>query len=111
MPLTGPPGTGKTFVGLKVAQTILRSFYHEDNDCRGRLIDDCDCDMNDETECEHLRRIAKQTTAPILLVCYTNHALDQFMEGVLEFCDPSGEYNFLVFISNLLEQKDGYQVD
>ncbi|KAK3789138.1 hypothetical protein RRG08_012128 [Elysia crispata] len=24
---------------------------------------------------------------PILVVCYTNHALDQFLEGILEFCD------------------------
>ena len=26
---------------------------------------------------------------PILVVCYTNHALDQFLEGILEFC-PTG---------------------
>ena len=26
---------------------------------------------------------------PILVVCYTNHALDQFLEGILDFC-PSG---------------------
>lgn len=29
---------------------------------------------------------------PILLVCYTNHALDQFLEGILEFSNPDGRY-------------------
>ncbi|OQR79981.1 NFX1-type zinc finger-containing protein 1-like [Tropilaelaps mercedesae] len=27
------------------------------------------------------------TTKPILIVCYTNHALDQFLEGILKFTD------------------------
>lgn len=27
---------------------------------------------------------------PILVVCYTNHALDQFLEGILEFHGPDG---------------------
>ena len=26
----------------------------------------------------------KQT--PILVICYTNHALDQFLEGIYDFC-------------------------
>lgn len=26
---------------------------------------------------------------PILIVCCTNHALDQFLEGILEFCDAN----------------------
>ncbi|XP_031618979.1 NFX1-type zinc finger-containing protein 1 [Contarinia nasturtii] len=26
---------------------------------------------------------------PILIVCYTNHALDQFLEGILKFCDTN----------------------
>ena len=29
---------------------------------------------------------------PILLVCYTNHALDQFLEGILEFSNTDGLY-------------------
>jgi len=28
---------------------------------------------------------------PILVVCYTNHALDQFLEGILQFCDSDGK--------------------
>eukprot|EP00029_Vermamoeba_vermiformis_P008219 TRINITY_DN3782_c0_g1_i1.p1 TRINITY_DN3782_c0_g1~~TRINITY_DN3782_c0_g1_i1.p1 ORF type:complete len:1656 (-),score=450.40 TRINITY_DN3782_c0_g1_i1:84-5051(-) len=53
----GPPGTGKTFVGLKVMRALL------DN--------------------SSLRTVT--TKKPILVVCYTNHALDQFLEGVLRF--------------------------
>lgn len=60
--IQGPPGTGKTFVGLKVAQVLLdnKNVWNEKGDSR-----------------------------PILIVCYTNHALDQFLEGILEFC-PNG---------------------
>lgn len=50
--IQGPPGTGKTFIGLKIMQALL-----------------------DNTE----NRIKK---GPILVVCYTNHALDQFLEGI-----------------------------
>ena len=26
------------------------------------------------------------THTPILVICYTNHALDQFLEGIYDFC-------------------------
>ncbi|KAK7497641.1 hypothetical protein BaRGS_00011036, partial [Batillaria attramentaria] len=58
----GPPGTGKTYVGLKVAKVLLEN-----------------------------RHVWNPTgeSLPILVVCYTNHALDQFLEGILEFL-PQG---------------------
>ncbi|KAL8616358.1 hypothetical protein ACOMHN_032212 [Nucella lapillus] len=59
----GPPGTGKTYVGLKVAKVLL------DN--------------------RHVWTDPAVGERPILVVCYTNHALDQFLEGILEFC-PDG---------------------
>lgn len=59
--IQGPPGTGKTYVGLKVMQVLIENMH---------VI------SGSETE-----------TSPILVVCYTNHALDQFLEGVLEFCE------------------------
>lgn len=54
--IQGPPGTGKTYVGLKIAQALLQntSFWQT----RGER-------------------------SPILMVSYTNHALDQFLEGLL----------------------------
>ncbi|XP_074644811.1 NFX1-type zinc finger-containing protein 1-like [Tubulanus polymorphus] len=51
----GPPGTGKTFIGLKVMEFLFanRKLWNKDR--------------NDS----------------IMVVCYTNHALDQFLEEVL----------------------------
>ena len=54
--IQGPPGTGKTFIGLKIVQALLlnRSVWDPSNN------------------------------SPILVVCYTNHALDQFLEEILK---------------------------
>ncbi|XP_073324275.1 NFX1-type zinc finger-containing protein 1 [Pagrus major] len=60
--IQGPPGTGKTYVGLKIAQALLTN--------------------------QHLWR-NPLGMAPMLVVCYTNHALDQFLEGIHKFL-PDG---------------------
>ncbi|CAG9858900.1 unnamed protein product [Phyllotreta striolata] len=52
--IQGPPGTGKTFLGLKIAKTLLENSH-----------------------------IWYRKT-PMLIICYTNHALDQFLEGLLD---------------------------
>ncbi|XP_060099018.1 NFX1-type zinc finger-containing protein 1-like [Heteronotia binoei] len=54
--IQGPPGTGKTFIGLKILQVLLANQALWNQDC-----------------------------TPCLVVCYTNHALDQFLEGTLQF--------------------------
>lgn len=54
--IQGPPGTGKTYIGLKIVEALLQN----------RTVWD------------------KYNNSPILVVCYTNHALDQFLEGVLD---------------------------
>ncbi|NWV70453.1 ZNFX1 protein, partial [Malurus elegans] len=56
--IQGPPGTGKTYVGLKIVQALL-------------------------TNASMWQRT--YWSGPILIVCYTNHALDQFLEGILSF--------------------------
>ena len=55
--IQGPPGTGKTYLGLKIVHTLL------DN---SRLWKE----EEDEKSC------------PILVLAYTNHALDSFLEGL-----------------------------
>ncbi|XP_072385751.1 NFX1-type zinc finger-containing protein 1-like isoform X2 [Diabrotica undecimpunctata] len=55
--IQGPPGTGKTFLGLKIARTMLQN--HE----------------------------AWYKDSPMLVICFTNHALDQFLEGLLPTTD------------------------
>jgi len=58
--IQGPPGTGKTFLGLKVAQVLLQNS-------------------------ELWNGSSSFDANPITVVCYTNHALDQFLEGILKF--------------------------
>ena len=56
--IQGPPGTGKTFIGLKAIQMLLNNIK-----CWNGL---------------------NESGGNILVVCYTNHALDQFLEGILD---------------------------
>ncbi|KAL3847655.1 hypothetical protein ACJMK2_018556 [Sinanodonta woodiana] len=58
----GPPGTGKTYIGLKIVKTLLHN----------RHLWSFDPDGNPDPR-------------PMLVVCYTNHALDQFLEGLLSY--------------------------
>ncbi|XP_068745969.1 NFX1-type zinc finger-containing protein 1-like isoform X4 [Montipora capricornis] len=67
--IQGPPGTGKTYLGLKIANVLLHNKSKWD------------------TGTEHLdgdidERYLLSERRPILVVCYTNHALDQFLEGI-----------------------------
>ena len=55
--IQGPPGTGKTYVGAKIVRCLLENRQEWD----------------------------PENVSPMLMVCYTNHALDQFLEKVLEF--------------------------
>ena len=57
--IQGPPGTGKTYVGLKIVKALLHN----------------------------RSKWARGNNRPMLVVCYTNHALDQFLEGIQEFHD------------------------
>ena len=54
--IQGPPGTGKTFVGLKITHSLLVN--------------------------KSVWKTPRQSQ--VLIVCYTNHALDQFVEGLLK---------------------------
>ena len=53
--IQGPPGTGKTYVGLKIARVLLQSSLLWQNE---------------------------EQYSPILMVSYTNHALDEFLGGL-----------------------------
>ena len=60
--IQGPPGTGKTHIGLKIVQAFLQNRQTWD----------------------------RLSNSPILVVCYTNHALDQFLEGIKD-CQVQGK--------------------
>eukprot|EP00835_Amoeboradix_gromovi_P004905 NODE_416_length_9017_cov_0.133326.p1 type:complete len:1886 gc:universal NODE_416_length_9017_cov_0.133326:185-5842(+) len=51
--IKGPPGTGKSFTGIKIIDTILKN-----KACIG--------------------------TSPVVIIAYTNHALDNFLLGILD---------------------------
>ena len=57
--IQGPPGTGKTYVGVQIVRFLLDNFQ---NSVGNRA----------------------QSILPILCVCYTNHALDQFLMDLIE---------------------------
>lgn len=63
--IQGPPGTGKTFLGLKIAKTLIEN--------------------------EHVW----YNNSPLLIICFTNHALDQFLEGLVpvttDICRVGGQ--------------------
>lgn len=59
--IQGPPGTGKTYLGLKIVRALLHNK-------------------------KKWSTFAVQST-PILVICYTNHALDQFLEGIMKYTD------------------------
>ncbi|XP_017477675.1 PREDICTED: NFX1-type zinc finger-containing protein 1-like isoform X2 [Rhagoletis zephyria] len=52
--IQGPPGTGKTFIALEIVRTLLTNEAYW------------------------------KPYGPIVVVCLTNHALDQFLEGILK---------------------------
>ena len=62
--IQGPPGTGKTYVGLKLMKALLH---------------------NKQSWSTNADQTSLRNDTPILVVCYTNHALDQFLEGIGSF--------------------------
>ncbi|KAL1792144.1 hypothetical protein ACET3X_009895 [Alternaria dauci] len=54
--IQGPPGTGKSHLGLQIMKILL----------------------------DIKKKKKKKDLGPILIVCYTNHALDQFLEHLLD---------------------------
>ncbi|XP_070575232.1 NFX1-type zinc finger-containing protein 1-like [Ptychodera flava] len=69
--IQGPPGTGKTHVGLKIMKMLLHNHKVWCRRCNDEQIETGEHDV----------------CSPILIVCYTNHALDQFLEGVFQFLE------------------------
>jgi hypothetical protein len=93
----GPPGTGKTYVGVQVMRLLLRNCANHETAAAaaaavaGRGDDDSDDDDADDDDAGMRARFAPRPApagapdvGPILCVCFTNHALDQFLEALLD---------------------------
>ena len=65
--IQGPPGTGKTYIGVKIVEALLIN----------------------KNLWDPIR------SSPILVVCFTNHALDQFLNEIIDImkCDPTDPIN------------------
>ena len=93
--IQGPPGTGKTYVGARALQVMLATRHNafktvpnlkslQINDALG-LADDMDSLMRDvQFDRGLFKGLCKY---PIVIVTYTNHALDQFLEYILDYED------------------------
>ena len=79
--IQGPPGTGKTYIGLKIVETLLKN---EQNWNSKKL----------------------RCKSPILVMCYTNHALDQFLEGILKILRDQRKKKILLRIGSRTKSKE-----
>ncbi|CAG7834108.1 unnamed protein product [Allacma fusca] len=89
--IQGPPGTGKTYIGLQIMKLLLANPSVTWSKPAGdnTVLPNIDIDLDFEEEDTSLYE------SPILVVCYTNHALDQFLEGIISIMhslniDPRG---------------------
>ncbi|KAI9554746.1 hypothetical protein GHT06_020022 [Daphnia sinensis] len=86
--IQGPPGTGKTFIGRKIIATLLdnKHMWHDDGNY---VVDNARLVAKFEREKMHkfwerYGDVWRDKRCPIVVICLTNQALDQFLEGVLK---------------------------
>ncbi|OWF35963.1 NFX1-type zinc finger-containing protein 1 [Mizuhopecten yessoensis] len=73
--IQGPPGTGKTHVGIQIVKTLLHNknvWSHPSKTEQAGLLNTRPLEINSD-----------QKNNQLLVVCFTNHALDQFLEGIV----------------------------
>ena len=74
--IQGPPGTGKTFVGVQIMRLLLDNTRRTGDLVPGRRrTHDLDALPDDGR---------RQQLQPILVMCLTNHALDQFLQALID---------------------------
>jgi superfamily II DNA or RNA helicase len=86
--IQGPSGTGKTFIGRKIIATLLDNKhlwhnsgnYAQDN---ARLVDKFQKGKMQDFW-QSYGELWRDNRSPIVVICLTNQALDQFLEGVLK---------------------------
>ncbi|CAC5378330.1 unnamed protein product [Mytilus coruscus] len=85
--IQGPPGTGKSYIGLQNARTLLL------NKDKWKMQLGCNHygGSNEKHQC-------------ILIVCYTNHALDQFVEGIIKFIPEKELTDVIPAVITIIEE-------
>ena len=75
--IQGPPGTGKTFVGVEIVRALIHN--------SGGII--ASTWQKDQAGALHMPEESPDELPalfPIVCICFTNHALDQFLEALVE---------------------------
>lgn len=67
--IQGPPGTGKSYVGIQLIKVLLANTSPT-------------ATAAEKHQLEHPGLSMRPVINPILIVCLTNHALDQFLEAL-----------------------------
>ena len=78
--IQGPPGTGKTFVGIQLVKALLANTTG--NARAPTSLDDPPEEESGWLGGEPVNDLGP-CIGPVLILCFTNHALDQFLEGLL----------------------------
>lgn len=65
----GPPGTGKSYVGIQLVKVLLANTSSTPA-------------AAEKQQSDHPESPLQPVIGPILIVCLTNHALDQFLEAL-----------------------------
>ncbi|TPX64463.1 hypothetical protein SpCBS45565_g05835 [Spizellomyces sp. 'palustris'] len=95
--IQGPPGCGKTHVGIHIIKALLANIG------KSRTIPSAS--RSPQAEALHLQATMQRAAGvaptlgadayfanlPILCICYTNHALDQFLEGLMNAGVPADD--------------------
>ena len=83
--IQGPPGTGKSFIGRKIVATLLDNqlLWQGDNNNNSYLKDKIESGKMGKFWDDY-GEDWKDTRCPIVVICLTNQALDQFLEGILD---------------------------
>lgn len=71
-------GIGKMYIGLEIVKVLLYNKWYWMNEVK---INDQNFERNDRDE----------VFLVMLIVCYINYVLDQFMNGILNFLDLNNE--------------------
>ncbi|KAL2628685.1 hypothetical protein R1flu_013371 [Riccia fluitans] len=72
--IQGPPGTGKTFLGLLLVRILLANFKSA-----------AEQKVQNSRPAVSRKEKGYARKGPVLVICMTNHALDQFLEGIYKF--------------------------
>ena len=73
--INGPPGTGKSYLGVRIVRTLLHNISRFSPQTPIRNVRG----FNQA----HLANYSVSSLLPIVCLCYTNHALDQFLQDLV----------------------------